>query len=827
MLRRPLLLILPLVLCLVWAARAALTTVTVAGSSPTGVYLTSGTTWTVPANWNPANNTIEAIGGGVNGADDNSTGGGGYSEISNLALTSGSTVTNAVGAGGSGAGAPSGNGGATYFNGTSCSTASVCAAGGQNSASGSGKGGQASAGVGTVKYLGGNGAPGIVVITYTPNSGSGDPAPIATLTAFSTSITSGSSSTLTWSSTNATSCTGTGFTPSGTSGSVSVSPTQTTTYSVTCSGANSTSSPASATVTVVSTIQAAAFTALHIYYMSPTGSDSNGGTSASSPWASPNHSGLVCGDVIIAAPGTYTAFSANGLTVTSQPSDCPSTSGGIDGAGGIYFVTVICGGNVGSCVIDTSANEGRAVVYIQADNWAFEGWAFTSTTLGNGGSDGFMVSPCNNHAIYHHIAAINDISYHNNQAFADVGCAPESGYGIDYFAVVGDIAQNANDDPICLAAIDDVAPRNSDTNPGTHVIFDGNFAMANINPTCGSSDGESYMFDTWDDNGYKGTGVIENNIGYDSADMNLQIFQQKNESSSPTIPVFNNTFYHSGACAPWNTYAAGGMNIELDGGFPWNVQVYNNIDYEDLATSKPGSACGSSAGSGGGIIYALLSGSTYSGAPGSMIVNLGGTGIQNVFKSSAITCVDNCDSGNNIRAGNGFGLGTNTYENPTFANTTDLLDNQVGVPSCSSYTNTTACMGWDYATQAAASDSTIGDLDASASGTSGKGYQPPGACGDETTLTGASISGTTLTFSSYSGEPLQIGAQLSGTGMTAQTIVTAGSGTSWTVNNSQTVSSETMGATLYPYWLKGIVYLQWDGTNLWEYSGLVNKPCGL
>lgn len=31
---------------------------------------------------------------------------------------------------------------------------------------------------------------------------------------------------------------------------------------------------------------------------------------------------------------------------------------------------------------------------------------------------------------------------------------------------------------------------------------------------------------------------------------------------------------------------------------------------------------------------------------------------------------------------------------------------------------------------------------------------------------------------------------------------------------------------LYPTWLKGIVYLQWDGASLTENAGLITKPCG-
>jgi hypothetical protein len=57
------------------------------------IYLTSGTTWTVPADWNSTNNTIEAIGGGGGGAygDSNFSGPGGgagaYSKAVNQGLT--------------------------------------------------------------------------------------------------------------------------------------------------------------------------------------------------------------------------------------------------------------------------------------------------------------------------------------------------------------------------------------------------------------------------------------------------------------------------------------------------------------------------------------------------------------------------------------------------------------------------------------------------------------------------------------------------------------------------------------------------------------------
>ena len=94
------------------------------------IYLTSGTSWAVPADWNNASNKIEVIGGGGGGNGGGGTGngggggGGGYSAITNLTLTPGSTVSYNVGLGGAAAG------GNTWFNGSSLSNASVSAQGG-------------------------------------------------------------------------------------------------------------------------------------------------------------------------------------------------------------------------------------------------------------------------------------------------------------------------------------------------------------------------------------------------------------------------------------------------------------------------------------------------------------------------------------------------------------------------------------------------------------------------------------------------------------------------------------------------------------------------
>lgn len=131
--------------------------VAIASCGPKVIFLTSGTTWTVPADWDSANNTIEAIGGGGGGFSTRGGGGAAYSKTNNLVLTPGSTVTIRIGAGG----APWADGGDTWLSTTgsapSATSQGVLAKAGRYGDPG--PGGSASAGVGHVKYSGGQGAP--------------------------------------------------------------------------------------------------------------------------------------------------------------------------------------------------------------------------------------------------------------------------------------------------------------------------------------------------------------------------------------------------------------------------------------------------------------------------------------------------------------------------------------------------------------------------------------------------------------------------------------------------------------------------------------------
>ena len=123
--------------------------------------ITSGTTWSVPADWNNADNKIEAIGGGGGGSAGTVSsagaagGGAAYASVTNTALTPSSAIDIQVGVGGvSGLTAPT----ASWVKNNS-GTKVVEADYGKNP-SGSGIGGQASASTGSIKYSGGTGGSG-------------------------------------------------------------------------------------------------------------------------------------------------------------------------------------------------------------------------------------------------------------------------------------------------------------------------------------------------------------------------------------------------------------------------------------------------------------------------------------------------------------------------------------------------------------------------------------------------------------------------------------------------------------------------------------------
>jgi hypothetical protein len=141
----------------------------------------------LPADWNPASNTVECIGAGARGAHGSGTtagggggGGGAYTKVVNISLAANTAVTVRVGAA---SGTDGGAGGDTWFNDTVFPTTGTNKAGakggaalGSATATAGGVGGAASAGyptsgTGLIRNDGGTG--GLGVLNTTPGGGGG------------------------------------------------------------------------------------------------------------------------------------------------------------------------------------------------------------------------------------------------------------------------------------------------------------------------------------------------------------------------------------------------------------------------------------------------------------------------------------------------------------------------------------------------------------------------------------------------------------------------------------------------------------------------------
>lgn len=477
------------------------------------------------------------------------------------------------------------------------------------------------------------------------------------------------------------------------------------------------------------------------------GSDVNDGLAPTvggghGPWLTPNHA-LHCGDVILAQGASnydFTNFSSNFGAVTN----CPSTTGGIDGNGGIYFVTLLCAGSsVGDCGIPPSgcAGANAAAMNINANNWAVEGWKVSlgykpdpSPCTGFGIAVDTSAGP----GVLHHIAMINNIATFNASGFTanSMGANAGSGFGVDYWAIVGNIAQDSAGrcDGFYDAAIDVIGTKNFDTVAGTHYLVDGNFSYNNqqgkgsgstVCPSSGASDGESYMFDTLDALSTSNKIVFRNNFGVLSERFGLQIFYQALSVTSLPLFVYNNTLFASMAesnSTPATMSTFGDYDIQSTGAsLPWVISVYNNIAKENWANGTTGT---------GDNTYALMIGGNYTTTT---IGNTGSnpSGSENIFKGKMTSCTASfCDGGNNAASfGTSGNLGVNTYTDPLFNNESDLLTNRIGPPNCSGFTNTAACLGWNYRTQTATNPSFIYDLIPNCASCSGKGVQlPKAAC---------------------------------------------------------------------------------------------------
>jgi hypothetical protein len=523
-------------------------------------------------------------------------------------------------------------------------------------------------------------------------------------------------------------------------------------------------------------------------FMAPTGNDAcNGtspsiGTSGNCAWLTTNHP-MKCGEVIIAAPGSY--LNNNFSDIWGTVSNCPSASGGIDGLGQIYFAILLCGGTEISsstslsCQAGGSGGPSNPNAYMEfaggQSNWAVEGFYIDA---GSSGSLGFGYRTCTLGALpigkSHHLAFINSVVNNAGQALYSNDCGDNNGTaeGGDYIAGIGIIAVNsnlaANFYSYSSGAIAPGALTNWDTNPGTHVFLYNNYGPTNIvHGADNLFDGEFIYYDTPDVHHFTQTAVTMNNLAYITTRWCYSVTYNGGFGGPwpATFEAYNNSCLNG-----WSSGLAGnpGGNIDFanNGCCPAVSNPLTHIFQNNVSqTTFP-----SGVAPGGATVYAL----NLQGHVGTL--TFGGTGVENVLISTVPSCTaGDCDATNfaaTIQVGDPYPSGTNFYPaqgTTIFANTADLV-NQISVPrSCAGFVNTTACMGWNANTHTLTSNTFIADLQCVYANCTGKGFQLP-----------------------------------------STTCVTSG-----TLFN------------VYPAWLKGVVYLHWTGSAIVQKADLVTRPCGM
>jgi hypothetical protein len=501
-----------------------------------------------------------------------------------------------------------------------------------------------------------------------------------------------------------------------------------------------------------------------LHYLRPAGSDTNCngtanvddsvGVRPNCGWATPNHS-INCGDVIVTAAGSYSGFGTFNNGNWGTVSNCPSTSGGIDGMGGIYFAVLLCAGpDVGSC----SVNGGSVEAFrVDQSHWAVEGFTATQNTNATAG----CYNAENDSSEQKFVAFINDIASTcdlSGYTASGGGCGSVCG-SFDYMAAVGVLAFNAANSisPFCGSGIS-MSPGVPDkTLSGTHIFIAGYFGAYNTNAPGGCtvgrspphSDGEGIIFDTYAggySGGYNKQVVLEQAVIWHSGNACVEAFPNGNGTSDDLAQykVLNVTCYSNEQDSQANCNG----ELFLNNVYPtstgsWTVQ--KNIFY---APNTP--PCVGATGA-GAVVTNNPTHPTLANPP----INISGNYIW-----SATPPTTNTTGPNNTYVVNGPGptfnapwvFGTNTYADPGLASPNSLFSSS---PNCAGYASVTDCMNTGFSVYAHVTPSIAPTT---------IGYAPPGACTPD---------------------------------------------------------------PLFPIWLKGIVYLQWDGTKVVQKAGLITMPCGM
>jgi hypothetical protein len=323
------------------------------------------------------------------------------------------------------------------------------------------------------------------------------------------------------------------------------------------------------------------------YYLSPTGSDSNNGTSSTTPWLTPNHV-INCGDVIIASAST--SYSARNFA-----------------SGKWGTVTCPTGNNVAwlkctsfdACKISVTSGtlDGMRV---SASYWGVQGWEVSNAAGGRAGGSCFTAVPATQTVTIHHIIFANDIA--NVCPLGGFGSGPYGNASVDYFVVVGNIAYGAGtSNTYCGSGISAYEPVASDSLKGTHIYVAGNFSFSNINPS-GCYDGNGIIFDTFDGDQtsipspYSQQGVIDNNITVSNGGVGVRV-EYNNAGAGPNhahIYVRHNTMWNNSiasnqrgnpSCGELQLYKTENTEVFLNLASTNQRGCYGNISHPEYAYS--------------------------------------------------------------------------------------------------------------------------------------------------------------------------------------------------------------------------------------------------
>jgi hypothetical protein len=382
----------------------------------------------------------------------------------------------------------------------------------------------------------------------------------------------------------------------------------------------------------------------HTYYLANAGgggSDSNNGLSPTTPWLTPSHT-LSCGDIILAAPGLYSAPYFNAIFGTVN---CPTQNNVA------WLKCAVFDG----CKISAP----QSGLWVNQSYWGVEGWEVTTT--GGTFAPCFFASPINGLGSIHHVVFADDIA--NGCYGSGFSIANDGQTGVDYLAIVGDVVYNAAQGSAqCFSGVNISAAGATDTLPGTHIYIGGNFAWDTFEPQiCNGgppTDGEGIVVDTLDALAYAQQVVIANNMTFLNGSSGIKV----GIISLANLLIVNNTSYANNA----DIYVGRGICGEIVTQDADNIVGYGNL----LQTIGPD-------GCANGPVYDIFVQGPY---------------VNNAFYNNFGYSVAGYNTGQSggfvFGPGNIFGVNPN-LANPPTANP--------GPPSCSSYSSVPSCMATQVA----------------------------------------------------------------------------------------------------------------------------------